>query len=303
MLALIAALATQPAPAPTPAPAERLIHWDGETDGNPKSYLIGGLRLTIAARFGEGSSQPILTLASQPGERFRHMGAEGLPHPRAEFGMFRLDPANPVPQVVLQTFTGGAHCCEQIEVLERLGGRWKALPVGWFEGEISDRIRDVDGDGVRDIVLEDDRFAYAFASFAASYMPPMIFNVRGGRVWNVSAEPRYARVYETDMQRAQKSCEEGGTDSNGACAAFVADAARLGRLAWAWKIMLKSYDRTSTWFPTKCRVARVNGACPKGKEVTFKSFPEALDWFLHDAGYIRAPGRPATEPVRVSPQA
>jgi len=37
--------------------------------------------------------------------------------------------------------------------------------------------------------------------------------------------------------------------------------------------------------PTACRV-RTQGECPVGAEMTFSTFPEALQWFLGEHGYI-----------------
>ena len=47
------------------------------------------------------------------------------------------------------------------------------------------------------------------------------------------------------------------------------------------------YDKTDAWtWPTHCTVALVNGECPKGREVTFKTYPEALRSFLQENRYI-----------------
>jgi hypothetical protein len=73
---------------------------------------------------------------------------------------------------------------------------------------------------------------------------------------------------------------------NAACAAFVANASRLGRQEWAWDVMLAHYRQSTDWnFPTKCKAPLQQGVCPPGRSEQFREFPEALAWFLTDTGY------------------
>ena len=47
-----------------------------------------------------------------------------------------LDPANVYPEVLLSAFTGGAHCCNQMQVLTRPMGQqlWRTVSLGPFNG-------------------------------------------------------------------------------------------------------------------------------------------------------------------------
>jgi hypothetical protein len=77
--------------------------------------------------------------------------------------------------------------------------------------------------------------------------------------------------------------------SNSACAALVANAARLGRAAWAWQVMSANFDQTSDWeLPTDCAVPLVENRCPEGETIAFASYPEALLAFLKTTGYLAA---------------
>jgi hypothetical protein len=141
----------------------------------------------------------------------------------------------------------------------------------------------VDGDGTSDFVLKDDRFDYAFAPYTESHKPPRIFNIEGAKLVEVGKEARYDAVYEADMKSAYTDCMK---QKNAACAAFVANASRLGRREWAWDVMLAHYHRSTDWnFPTKCKVPLQAGVCPPGRSEQFSEFPEALAWFLTDTGY------------------
>jgi hypothetical protein len=148
------------------------------------------------------------------------------------------------------------------------------------------------------MVMADNAFNYAFDAYAGSRHAPVVLELRGGRVVDVSAAPRYRALHESDLKDLQTDCRQA---SNAACAAFVAVAARLGRADQAWGVMIASYDRNSDWsLPAACRRPRRETACAPGDEVVFATFPEALRWFLGDNGYLPpayvSPAEPASGP-------
>jgi hypothetical protein len=206
----------------------------------------------------------------------------------ATIGAGRIDPDSDEAQVLLTSYTGGAHCCVHIQLLDRIGGAWRKVDVGTFDGEPFETFpTDVDGDGVADIVRYDDRFAYVFGCYACSWMPPRIFNVRSGKTLDVSAEPRYRALFEKDYRGAKAECLK---HSNPGCAGLVADGVRLGRADEAWKIALANIDRKDDWTLPGCKVkAGRDGGCPKGKDYTAADFRPALTRFLAQNGYGAAP--------------
>jgi hypothetical protein len=77
-----------------------------------------------------------------------------------------------------------------------------------------------------------------------------------------------------------------GLTANGACPAFVAAAARVGKLDEAWQQMLTAYDATVDWqLPTGCWIS-AEGGCPPDQQIVYKSYPEALQAFLVKYDYI-----------------
>lgn len=280
------ALAARPAPRTVhAAAANRMIEWDARRDGNPRTWRVGEVTVTLSTRRGESAPVPIITVRAPGLPVFRHEGQEGLEIVLARFGVGRIDPAVPGPQILFTSYSGGAHCCTQVDLLEFAGGRWRVVDVREWDGDgLGAFPVDVNGDGVRDLVMADNRFDYAFDSHAGSFMPPQILNIRNGHVSDVSADPSYRRIFESALAETEPVCRE---HANGACAAFVAIAARLGRAQWAWPIFLASYDRTSDWtWPTDCRVhVPTSGTCPDDQTITFPGMPQALSWFLRDAGY------------------
>jgi hypothetical protein len=207
----------------------------------------------------------------------------------AAIGAGRIDPDSDQDQVLVTNYTGGAHCCVHIQLLDHVGGAWRTVDVGTFDGEPFDTFpRDVDGDGVADIVHWDDRFAYAFAPYAGSWMPPRIFNVKNGKALDVSAEPRYRALFETDYRNARADCLK---HMNAACAGLVADGVRLARAEEAWKIALANIDRKDDWGLPGCKVkADRKKGCPAEQQYAWSEFRTALTAFLTHAGYL--PERP-----------
>jgi hypothetical protein len=198
--------------------------------------------------------------------------------------------SNALPVVMLQSFSGGAHCCNHVQLAGLSGGRLKRVDLGSWDGGEIDAPRDISGDGVADFVMRDDRFLYAFAPYAMSFAPPQILNVIDGQVVDVSRQPAFRRLYSDTMREAGRVCLSGkdGVTRNGSCPAYLASAARVGELDNAWREMLAAYDPAANWdLPKGCRV-KISGQCPSGYQISYNSYPEALLGFLRDTGYVEA---------------
>jgi hypothetical protein len=273
---------------PALAAAPKMTNWDAKENGSPRTYHLGGYALSLSARpDGDDMAAPHLSVRA-PGLPVAALDGEAAgPVARAGFAVLPLARGEK-PSVIFTTFSGGAHCCTKITVLQSVKGAWNTIDLGsWDGGGLGGVPKDADGDGVTDFVLVDNAFLYAFDSYAGSWAPPLILNVVDGHVKNVSAAPRYAALYRADMEKTKAACAE---HSNGACAGYAADAARIGHFDEAWKFVLAHYDRESDWdYPTRCVGKRANGEC-KGREIKPRDFPQALQWFLQDNGYRPAAG-------------
>lgn len=136
------------------------------------------------------------------------------------------------PEVLVDLFTGGAHCCSEASVYElAAGGRYAAHRL--FFGNVGYRLQDLDGDGVPELRSNDDRFSYAFTSYAGSIQPLQILSYeRGGRLRNVTrAYP--ARIKKDaagilKIYRENRTRTDGG-DVRGVVAAYVAELFQLRR--------------------------------------------------------------------------
>jgi hypothetical protein len=276
VLCLLCPLAAAPA-----SPVDNdMISFTGKAS-RPKIYKVAGLWLTLSAdKDGDGVYHAVLTVRGPGANVFKALGPRNTDG-NAKFGVFRLDRGVRTPQIVFTSYTGGAHCCIQVYILSYDGLRWRQVDAGASNSGIVN-LSDKNRVGAPAVVFGDDRFLYAFGSYAESRSPIRVFNFEGGKLINVSNAWRYKPLYLLEMARLRGECEQHG---NGACAAFVADAVRAGKFKEAWGVMLASYDKTSQAFPISCDVAQVQGSCPDAHAHKFLSYPEALAWFLAGTGY------------------
>lgn len=276
------AAAAAPAPAP-PAPGtlalDTMHSWSIYDDNAAKTYRLADVTLKAAPLEGGHGLSVEITAPGMAPYRFRDADV----YATLRFGMGRIDPAQP-RQISLLAYTGGAHCCTRWIVLTPKDGQWRAEELGQWDGEGFDWPKDVDGDGVPDIVLYDQAFLYAFGGYAQSRPPPRIYHLKGGDLTDVSAQPGFRKLFEADMAGVEADCRKA---DQSACAAYVADALRLGRGEAAWTLVRSTIPKGETdWLPSSCKVARDKDfVCPKGQEVAYQDFPSALAAFLKDQGY------------------
>jgi hypothetical protein len=247
-------------------------------------FKSGPVQLSFGqGRDADGAAVPVLAIRSKGTAPFTVVGEHGTNPVSASWAVAELDRTNATPEVVFSSFTGGAHCCHHIFIAERLKDGWTAFDLGMLDGDGLAAIRDVDGDGVSDIELIDQRFLYAFSDYATSWAPPVLVNVSGGKVEDVSKSQRYRKFYAAWAARAKTDCAQ---HKNGACAGYAAAAARAGAFDAAWTFILANYDKTARWdLPLRCTGQIANGDC-MGRAIKPKDFPQALRWFLEDSGYI-----------------
>jgi len=292
------ATAVQPISSPTPAPTSTYevlavgqnLDWEADKAEAETIRQAGPYVLTIAKKMDSDDSSmvaPVVTLRRgadsivMEGESV----SDGYEH---HIALVQLERGAP-PVVMLQSFSGGAHCCTTIQLAGDFGGMLRKVDLGGWDGDGNGLPKDVSGDGVADFVMVDNSFLYAFAPYAMSYAPPQILDVVGGKVVDVSEKRAFRSQYLATLKDAGNDCRTSDDDltRNGACAAYVAAAARLGKLDEAWPVMLEHYSAQVDWSnPMGCAVV-TKGECPKGDEITYQSYPEALLAFLKSQGYVR----------------
>lgn len=213
-----------------------------------------------------------------------------------------MDPSNPYPEVLLSTFTGGAHCCNAIKVLtsDSTGESWKQVSLGPFDGGPSSA-EDPLRNGRFLIVDVDNRFLYRFGCYACSTAPARIWQLQGQSFVDVTHKPEFVPLHRRNLQRMASWFKQKDTGSpNGFLAGYVASKALVGELFDGWDRMTQRDDPSSDWGLRECKgEVDERGKC-LGREVVYHSFPEALRAFLLETGYINPtnnevpPAMPAT---------
>lgn len=202
------------------------------------------------------------------------------------FRIVEMDGTNQSPEIFISTYSGGAHCCNEITVLTKTDQGWKAVDAGAFDGD-SEALypRDVDGDGTAEIVTRDNRFLYQFASYAGSFAPRQILALRGTDLVDVSTEDAYQWQIQAALD-AMGEVPDSGEERNSWLAAYAATLLQLGQddpLDFA----LGSYDETVDWGMIRCAVPERDGLCPDGQAINI-GFEAALTEFLTETGYLKA---------------
>jgi hypothetical protein len=171
------------------------------------------------------------------------------------------------PEVRLDLFWGGAHCCFWTDVYRYTGSTYQLRPHLW--GNATYWLKDLGGDGRLEFVSSDDRFAYAFSAFAFSYLPVQIWSYRGGGFKDVTRRfPRQIRADSAHTWRGFLRLRRARYETEGALAAWAADQYLLGHRALVWKRL-----------GPLARAGKVSGDYPP------KLFLRKLRVFLHRHGY------------------
>ncbi len=184
-------------------------------------YEVTGMTLTVA-RGGEVAVDGLLALEGCE-EPFCLPGGVGSSSVR----VVDLD-GDGEPEVLLDVFTGGVHCCVVSLLLRWDGSAFRARRHDWRDPGY--RLRDLDGDDVPELVSADARFASRFASSAGSAMPVAVKALLAGELADVTAEhpalvrrdaARWLRIWRGRRGRP-------GREVLGVVAAWAADEYLLG---------------------------------------------------------------------------
>jgi hypothetical protein len=208
----------------------------------------------------------------------------GFEFPVAEASIAEIDPGNETAEVYFSSFTGGAHCCAEVYVVEANGAEWVAVAVGSFDGG-GDLLDDADGDGVAEIVTVDNSFLYQFDSYAGSAAPLQILTVEDGEVADVSADSRFRDAHEGWLAEIEGWAPgEDRWTMPGWIAGWVASKIRVGEGEVAWAEFTANWNAANDPGFEICRDGGDAYSCAPARVATV-SFPEALGLFLNEHGY------------------
>lgn len=290
------------AAAPAEVPIGRFQTWL-PSDKVPLAFTSGGVAITVmplpcpahpvgddTCRWDGYNNQGAVTV-SAPGAAPITVRTDASGS-YARIAVATLRRGDPRPGVIIESQWGGSGGELTLQVLVPTPDGYrvassKAAGIR-LQGRIDDAPRDLSDDGRIDLVLADPAFDSVFGCNACTPRPPLIVTVRDGRLVDESRDPALRAVFRADMAQLQSVCLSGSSERNGACAAYVADAARAGLLPAAWAAMRNHYEHNGDAWEW-CDVApskRTAWRCPPGHTERYTSFPAALRAFLRRAGYV-----------------
>ncbi|QLE58435.1 hypothetical protein [Nostoc sp. TCL26-01] len=148
------------------------------------------------------------------------------------------------PEVIADFFTGGAHCCvySLIYRYDRTSGQYKSMRQEWGNGGY--RLQDLDKDGIPEFDSRDDRFAYAFTSYAASAYPLQIWQYRQGKMVDVTRRyPKLIANHASELWKEYNKIKQ-QDDGKGFLAAYLADKYLLGQGQDGWRRVQQVYRKS-----------------------------------------------------------
>jgi hypothetical protein len=190
--------------------------------------------------------------------------------PRSSLHIVSLDPSTG-PQVVLDLYSGGAHCCSIAQVFSWNGSTYTLAQRNF--GDPGDRI--VALHGQRLFQTADDRFAYAFTDFAASGLPIEFLAFRGGRFVDVTRRfpAQIARDAQMYWRAFRSQSASHWQDTVGVIAAWAADEDELGKSAYVTRVL-----------DQQAHLGHLNSALHQAGGMRFVGL---LQRFLRRTGYLR----------------
>ena len=179
------------------------------------------------------------------------------------------------PEVIVDLFTGGAHCCSvsAIYSFAEGSGKYATLRHNWRDAGY--RLQDLREDGEPELRTRDARFGYLYSSYAESYMPVRIFRFRNGRLADVTRG--YRRWLGADARRALRlygRVRKRQVNVRGILAAFAADRYRLGERTAARRTLFRALRRGD-----------LDRAYPLDPGPFGRAYITRLDRFLKRIGY------------------
>jgi hypothetical protein len=141
------------------------------------------------------------------------------------------------PDVVLELYSGGAHCCAIDEIFTFDPGLNTYVKTEHNFADPGARIVDLGHNGRYEFLTANDAFAYAFTDYAASGMPIEILTFSNRRFHDVTKS--YPKLIAHDAASYLRIFKHHHNDSLGVAAAWAADECLLGHSQAAFRYLNK----------------------------------------------------------------
>jgi len=159
------------------------------------------------------------------------------------------------PEVIVQMYTGGAHCCIRTLIYGYVAAKRTYLPLETDWQNSGFALKELEAGGSwPEFLSEDNAFAYAFASYAGSGMPLLIFRYRSGALLDMTRcyPQRIAAQANGFWSSALEQKRDPNGEPNGVLAGWVADQYNLGAGPAAWA-QLKQFPSADAKFTASLR--------------------------------------------------
>lgn len=186
-----------------------------------RNYQFDKLRVQVTRKGRKAVDAPLVGLA----------GCRGCTGNRVT-GVAVRDLDGGEPEVIVDMFTGGAHCCQVNLIL-----RWDAAAKRYRSqladfGNYGRRVVDLDKDGLPEFSAYDERFIYEYTAYVFSSAPPQVTQYRQGKWVDVTrdfpvlikANAAYALKQFAKLKKAPTEF-----DARAFVATYVADQYLLGQ--------------------------------------------------------------------------
>lgn len=191
---------------------------------------------------------------------------------------------NGTEEVIINTFSGGAHCCTSYSIYTWQKNKFIKTDTGFLDGA-GGVFEDLNNDQKIEFITSDNSFLYQFSSYAGSYPPTLIYEFQNGKLIEVTRRfPKVLQERLQDMYQAFLTTKKEDYERNGVLAGYVAQKILLDEYDSGWKFMLANYDHTSDWGLDIYKGENVVGR--------YADFPTALKAFLIQRGYLDKNGNP-----------
>ncbi len=118
------------------------------------------------------------------------------------------------PDLVVSAWSGGAHCCYSTAVYS-VGEDVRPVLVLETGNCGPGEFQDLDGNGTREYITCDDRWAYIYCSFADSPFPKVIYSYDPSRGTYVLDTPRFASHFRDQLATALEEAQAWMSESGG----------------------------------------------------------------------------------------
>jgi hypothetical protein len=109
------------------------------------------------------------------------------------------------PEVVIETYTGGAHCCFGTQVYSL--GETPKLILDKPRSNAGGQFQDLDGDRIYEFVTYDDIFTYEYCPYVSSPFVKVIMAYDEEEERYLPASPHFVEEYAEDIEKDTKNAE------------------------------------------------------------------------------------------------